>query len=496
MCCDTVLHRSGVRLLPVVQLSSEGVASSSGHLSDSFSSGPAPTRRLRFEDETETDAESRYLERQRQRRRAGQRGTAVLVCKPDLNLCVNGRAGPVVDRGGGVSLNLHLPVPKDRGRSLHRPHLHLLTEPIRETYIGSVTPGETRGEGGVTNHQVKRRTNQLELNGNLETIFKATPTTHLPINPYAPDQLTRPTSSSAPPAVTSARMGTAAAEAHRELRSWAELKERIPSVEEGGLDVRIKRLTAESPAPPTKGRQPMRTEVYSDDCALRERLISRDEPSRLSLRRLFSSVRLSRTRTGSLDRLSSRPRPSASDPPAPLGTRKSSGLLKKTASVQSLIVGSPFLQLRKSSSVQSFVSEHKKKKDRSADYRPAAEQFAQRCLSLEDVGCPSSVRSVGRVFHVFPDGTFLLEVNRPESRMFGFTVSRGRERPDSGVYVEDMVDISTEKLYAGLLAVGDEILEVNGEKVACLSLDQVTQLLTQNTSTTVRVLKYRRSPPR
>ncbi|GLD68676.1 uncharacterized protein AKAME5_001998900 [Lates japonicus] len=35
-----------------------------------------------------------------------------------------------------------------------------------------------------------------------------------------------------------------------------------------------------------------------------------------------------------------------------------------------------------------------------------------------------------------------------------------------------MVDSSTEKLYAGLLSIGDEILEVNGEKVACLSLDQ------------------------
>lgn len=59
-----------------------------------------------------------------------------------------------------------------------------------------------------------------------------------------------------------------------------------------------------------------------------------------------------------------------------------------------------------------------------------------------------------------------------------------------------MVDSSTEKLYAGLLAVGDEILEVNGEKVACLSLDQVTHLLAQNTSATVRVLRHRRMPPR
>lgn len=58
-----------------------------------------------------------------------------------------------------------------------------------------------------------------------------------------------------------------------------------------------------------------------------------------------------------------------------------------------------------------------------------------------------------------------------------------------------MVDSSTEKLYTGLLAVGDEILEVNGERVASLSLDQVTNLLTRNTSATVRVHRDWRMPP-
>ncbi|XP_044217625.1 uncharacterized protein KIAA1614-like [Thunnus albacares] len=220
---------------------------------------------------------------------------------------------------------------------------------------------------------------------------------------------------------------------------------------------------------------------------------SRDKLSRLSLRNLFSSVTLSRTRTSSLDRLTIRPRPTAYDSapcdstpcgPAPSDPRKSSSLL----SVQ----GSPFLQLRKSSSVQSFVSEQKKKKDRSADYRPADERYLQRSLSVEDVGCPGSLRSVGRLLHVRPDGTFLLELSRPQNQTYGFMISRGSK----GVYVEDMVDSSIEKLYAGLLAVGDEILEVNGEKVACLTLDQVTHLLTHNSSTTIRVLRHWKSPQR
>lgn len=62
-----------------------------------------------------------------------------------------------------------------------------------------------------------------------------------------------------------------------------------------------------------------------------------------------------------------------------------------------------------------------------------------------------------------------------------------------GVYVEDMGESTTQKLYAGLLGVGDEILEVNGEKVAGLSLDLVTQLMVQNVTASIRMLRHR--PP-
>ncbi|KAF1385181.1 hypothetical protein PFLUV_G00105050 [Perca fluviatilis] len=522
---DTRHSLSGVRLHPVVQLRSGGVASllsdSSGCESAVGSSGrrPAasPTRLLRFEDETETEAESRYLERQRQRRRMG-----VLASKPDLNLQHRGRMAQWDSCGtvlrGRVSLKpcLQPPDPEERGRSLYRPHLSLRTEPIRETYIGSVTACDRSGAGGE-----RRSTNQ------------DMPTTDLPINPYAPQQLATPLSrsSSSPQSVrlngtkaeqnlnynqsqSREEQGMSAPEPHRELRSCAKVTERS-SVD---LKAKSSETTAESQAPPPSGssngqvKQPMRAEVYSDYTSHPERVISREEPARLSLRRLFSSVRLSTTRTGSLDRLRSRPRRSESGPAPPgydsapsgfdstsSGHKKTSSLLRKTPSVQSLSVqGSPFLQLRRSSSVQSFLSEQKKKKkrDRSADYRPAADHLLQRCLSVEDVGRPSSVRSVGRVLQVSADGSVLLELSRPDSRRFGFLISRGRGRPDSGVYVEDMVDSGTEKLYAGLLALGDEILEVNGEKVACQSLDQVTQLLTQNPSATVRVLRHHRTPPR
>lgn len=230
------IHRSGVRLQPTVQVRSDVTASLSGHLSELSTSESAlglttrrsptasPTRRLRFEDETETEAESRYLERQR--RRVRKQGTSVLVSKPDLKLYVNNEAGAGLQeaehfvgrqqRGelrvgrvdqwascmtlrDGVNLNLNLypPVLEDQKQTLYRPHFNWQTEPIRESYIGTITPGETSGGGSrgqlAANNQARRVTNQVQLHENQAKLVKAASTTDLPINPYAPKQLTSPT---------------------------------------------------------------------------------------------------------------------------------------------------------------------------------------------------------------------------------------------------------------------------------------------------------------
>ncbi|XP_018582240.2 uncharacterized protein KIAA1614 homolog, partial [Scleropages formosus] len=261
-------------------------------------------------------------------------------------------------------------------------------------------------------------------------------------------------------------------------------------------------------------RGPMRVEHFRDDNpdmahgldshrrVLMEGSDIREGRPKLSLRRFFSAIglnsvgKLVKGRSSSMEQLSFTPRHS---PVSLSPTHRQQTPLKKAPSLQSLHMGSPFTQLRKASSVQSLQSP-RKKAERSAAYTPGEQPYSaacrglQRTLSVEDVGCPSRVRSVGRVAQAFPDGTLLLELNRPSHGPFGFLISRGKGRPDSGVYVEEMGDSSTQKLYAGLLGIGDEILEVNGEKVAGLSLDQVTRLMTQESTASVRVLRHRRFP--
>lgn len=182
----------------------------------------SPSRRLRFEDETETEVQSRYLERQR--RWAGQYKTSVLLSKPDLNLYVKGRTEFQQARGNkgtrqrgqtpsetlcqcdpsrtflGSGLargcHLHSVVLDEREQSLYITHLKLQTEPIRETYIGSVTPSAISGGGGgaqfALKNQSRRMTIQVEQNNTQMNTLQARSTTELPINPYAPDQQISP----------------------------------------------------------------------------------------------------------------------------------------------------------------------------------------------------------------------------------------------------------------------------------------------------------------
>lgn len=64
----------------------------------------------------------------------------------------------------------------------------------------------------------------------------------------------------------------------------------------------------------------------------------------------------------------------------------------------------------------------------------------------------------------------------------------------AGLYVQAMADLNTSKLYSGLLGVGDEILEVNGAKVAGLGLAHIKELLAHAESLSIRVLRQRPVP--
>ncbi|XP_037643150.1 uncharacterized protein si:ch211-13f8.1 isoform X2 [Sebastes umbrosus] len=238
---------------------------------------------------------------------------------------------------------------------------------------------------------------------------------------------------------------------------------------------------------------------------------NKDGRPKLFLRRFFSSIGLNSVgrlvkggRSSSMEQLSITTGPRVtSASPSPTRRPQPSIRMQRTPSLQTLHTVLPLAQLRKASSVQSL----ERRTERSTilgevhipyglapSYSPDSPQRElHRALSVEDVITSRLARPVGRVTHSFPDGSLLLELVRPPNGPFGFVISRGKGRPDTGVYVEKVGDGGGEAPYIGLLGIGDEILQVNGEAVAGLSLDQVTRLMTRESNASLRIMPARRN---
>lgn len=217
---------------------------------------------------------------------------------------------------------------------------------------------------------------------------------------------------------------------------------------------------------------------------------------RSGMRKIFSSIgltsrpKLERFQSSSLEQISSPGSSSAHGDSESFDGSVKSGKIKKSPSLQSLKLMSPFHLPRKASSVQNLLG----KCDRSAVYITGDINTApRRALSVEDIGSPGKARALGKVAEVYPDGTRLLELQRPENGTFGFRISAGNGRPDSGIYVQEMSDPDTAKLYSGLLRVGDEVLEVNGTKVSILGQTRLTELMNREPVLSLRVLHQRRT---
>ncbi|XP_037131602.1 uncharacterized protein LOC119136887 [Syngnathus acus] len=236
-----------------------------------------------------------------------------------------------------------------------------------------------------------------------------------------------------------------------------------------------------------------------------------DGRPKLFLRRFFSSIGLNSvgrlvkgSRSSSMEQLSIPAAASRSNASSPSPTRRRhpSVRIQRTPSLQSLHTALPLAQLRKASSVQSLERRTERTTILGEVHIPyglapspdSPHLEPHRTLSVEDVMPSRVLRPAGRVSQAFADGSLLLELIRPPNGPFGFVISRGKGRPDTGVYVEKVGDGTGDVPYVGLLGVGDEIIQVNGEAVAGLSLDQVTRLMTRESVASLRIMPARRSP--
>lgn len=76
------------------------------------------------------------------------------------------------------------------------------------------------------------------------------------------------------------------------------------------------------------------------------------------------------------------------------------------------------------------------------------------------------------------EGTMQIEMIKPPSGPFGFYVARNED--DGVVYVSSLNDSYPDKMFAGLMKAGDEILKINEKNVQDLTLDQIYDLILEN----------------
>ncbi|XP_059504212.1 uncharacterized protein LOC125456289 [Stegostoma tigrinum] len=231
------------------------------------------------------------------------------------------------------------------------------------------------------------------------------------------------------------------------------------------------------------------------------RVTESQQRPRSALKAYFSSIghsavrKLSKLRSASMEQLSP---PSANPQPAVKSSEEIEARLRKNPSLQSLQLASPLAHLRKAISFQSLRPQARR--NRSSSY--LVQEVPEAGLGRSEAQPPGSSpvmalhggdfaparypTLIGQVTQRFADASFILELSKPAGALFGFHISRLGGR----IFIHQLADQNAEKLYTGLLEVGDEILEVNGESVEDLSFTEVNNLILEHSTVYIWIRRH------
>uniref|UniRef100_T1K404 PDZ domain-containing protein n=2 Tax=Tetranychus urticae TaxID=32264 RepID=T1K404_TETUR len=83
----------------------------------------------------------------------------------------------------------------------------------------------------------------------------------------------------------------------------------------------------------------------------------------------------------------------------------------------------------------------------------------------------------------------IVEIHRPQGKPFGFFVARGTVNNIKGIFIS-RIDSNGEKVYQGLLEIGDRLIEIDGIDVTEASVIQVNQLMSNKTKLTLKIVPF------
>jgi len=122
---------------------------------------------------------------------------------------------------------------------------------------------------------------------------------------------------------------------------------------------------------------------------------------------------------------------------------------------------------------------------------PANKGQARSQIAIsEPVDKPTHFRAIGKLRKLNSDGTQVVELVKPPHGPFGFYIGRGNAQYNHGVFVSRLSDSLPERFFAGLIGLGDEILEINNVPLHSLTLDQVYDLMAEKNKLILKTLPF------
>jgi len=116
----------------------------------------------------------------------------------------------------------------------------------------------------------------------------------------------------------------------------------------------------------------------------------------------------------------------------------------------------------------------------SPSFRPSRQCPNKKKNTTKDVSQPNDFRCIGKIIHSTTGKVKVIELYRPSDGYFGFQISPTLQDKKLRVFISGFGHGLTDKLFTGLIAVGDEVLNVNGQSVGSKSFTEVISILSMS----------------
>lgn len=110
----------------------------------------------------------------------------------------------------------------------------------------------------------------------------------------------------------------------------------------------------------------------------------------------------------------------------------------------------------------------------------------------DGISFPSSASPLGKTIEIIEGKKRLhrVEIKLPKNGLFGFYVQKGFRKSKKGVFIGSFVNQQVKKLFAGVIREGDEIIEMNSEKVDEIGFEKVLQIFNDTKVLNLLIFPY------